>query len=227
MCIFIIYTTRIVDMETVENWLLKVDGRIESMGLWAPGMIFALRSISIIIPMLPGTYCSVLSGYFFGFQEGLLIIFLADLMACSSSFFLSRKFGRGFIRKIVGNRLMLRVEGFSKKHLEKNFFLMTSFLMTQFFDFVCYGVGLTKVPWRKFVPALIISILISDAPFVASGYAFKELGSINVQQILNINVKNLPGKPLITLISSIVLIFSLGILNIYLQKRTEASVDRH
>ena len=109
-------------METVKNLLLKIDARIESMGLWAASIIFALRSISIIIPMLPGTYCSVLSGYFFGFQEGLLIIFLADLMACSSSFFLSRKFGRGFIRKILGNRLMLRVEGFSKKHLEKTSF---------------------------------------------------------------------------------------------------------
>lgn len=103
---------------------------------------------------------------------------------------------------------------------------MTSFLMTQFFDFVCYGVGLTKVPWRKFVPALIISILISDAPFVASGYAFKELGGINAQQILNINVKELPGKPLIKLIGSLVLIFSLGILNIYLQKRTARNGDR-
>lgn len=213
-------------METVEAWLQRIDGKIESMGLWAAGIIFALRSISIIIPMLPGTYCSVLSGYFFGFQEGLLIIFLADLVACSSSFFLSRKFGRGFIRKIVSNRLMLRVEDFSKKHLEKNFFLMTSFLMTQFFDFVCYGVGLTKVPWRKFLPALIISILISDAPFVASGYAFKELGGINIQQILNINVKDLPGEPLITLLSSLLLIFSLGILNIYLQKRTTTSTNK-
>ena len=73
---------------------------------------------------------------------------------------------------------MNRAERFSKNNLEQNFFLMTSFLMSNLFDFVCYGIGLTNVSWKKFMPALIFSILVSDAPFVASGYALKQLGNI-------------------------------------------------
>jgi uncharacterized membrane protein YdjX (TVP38/TMEM64 family) len=64
---------------------------------------------------------------------------------------------------------MDKVDTLSHRHLERNFFLMTGCLMTGFFDFVCYGVGLTKAPWRKFAPALIISIAISNPPIVALG----------------------------------------------------------
>ncbi len=214
-----IYIAKFLDITTIGSWLKGIDGKVASMGLWVIGIIFALRSISIIIPILPGTYCSVLSGYFFGFQQGLLVIFMADLIACSSCFTLSRKFGRTVIAHLVGKRLMSRVENFSKKHLEQNFFLMTSFLMSNLFDFVCYGLGLTKIAWKKFLPALIFSILISDAPFVASGYALKRLDGIEVQEIISGNVKALQGQPLIIFITSIALIFSLAIINIVLQRR--------
>ena len=216
-----IYIAQFLDVSTIGSWLKGIDGRVESIGLWAIGIIFALRSISIIIPILPGTYCSVLSGYFFGFQQGLLVIFIADLLACCSCFTLSRKFGRTVIEKLVGKNLMNRVENFSKKHLEQNFFLMTSFLMSNLFDFVCYGLGLTKVTWKKFLPALFFSIIISDAPFVASGYALKRLGGIEIQEIINGNIKALQGQPLTIFIASITLIFSLAIINIVLQRRQD------
>ncbi|NMO83368.1 hypothetical protein HI849_01635, partial [Cyanobacteria bacterium 150SLHB] len=148
MVALMIYIAQFLDVSTIGSWLKAIDGGVESIGLWAIGIIFALRAISIIIPILPGTYCSVLSGYFFGFQQGLLVIFLADLVACCSCFTLSRKFGRAVIEKLVGKSLMNRVENFSKKHLEQNFFLMTSLLMSNLFDFVCYGLGLTKVTWK-------------------------------------------------------------------------------
>jgi hypothetical protein len=37
---------------------------------------------------------------------------------------------------------MAQVDRLSRRHLERNFFLMTGFLMTGLFDFVAYGVGL-------------------------------------------------------------------------------------
>ena len=116
---------------------------------------------------------------------------------------------------------MKRVEKISQEYIEHNFFLMTAFLMTQFFDFVCYGIGLTKISWRKFMPALILSILISDAPFVAAGYAFKDLKGISFNQLLNGDVNLIYGKYLIIFIASILSIFLLGILNILIKKRSK------
>lgn len=55
---------------------------------------------------------------------------------------------------------------------------MTAFLMTGLFDFVCYGVGLTKTPWQKFIPALLISIALSNPPIVALGAGVLESGKL-------------------------------------------------
>ena len=156
----------------------QLRARVEQLGVWAPLGIFLLRFTSVVIPALPGTAYSVLSGGLLGFTQGLMVICLADLLSCSLSFFLSRHYGRDFVQQWVGAKFINRVDDLSQRHLEHNFFLMTGFLMTGFFDFVSYGVGLTKAPWFKFAPALIISIAISNPPIVALGAGVLEGGKL-------------------------------------------------
>ncbi len=187
--------------------------------------LFLLRSVSIIIPVLPGTIFSVASGFQFGFAQGLFIIFSADFLSCSISFLLARKLGRNYIRNLLGSRQMKRVESLSKDYLEKNYFLMTALLMSGFFDFVCYAIGLTKITWKRFMPALIFSIIISDAPFVASGFAARKIKDIGLknflQKILNGELDMINGNYLLLFIISFVLIFILAMINIYLSKRSK------
>ncbi|NER83435.1 MAG: TVP38/TMEM64 family protein [Leptolyngbya sp. SIO1D8] len=156
--------------------IAQLRAQVEQLGPWAPLGIFCLRFISVIIPALPGTAYSVLSGALLGFTQGLWIICLADLLSCSLSFLLSRLYGRSLVQRLVGTSFMNRIDGLSQRHLERNFFLMTGCLMTGFFDFVCYGVGLTKAPVFKFAPALVISIALSNPPIVALGAGLFEGG---------------------------------------------------
>ena len=156
-------------------WLIQRYGisqlraNVESLGVWAPLALFFLRFTSVIIPALPGAAYSVLAGGLLGFSQGLLVICMADICSCSLSFFLSRQFGRSFVQRLVGEKFITRVDTLSQKHLERNFFLMTAFLMTGFFDFVAYAIGLTQASWLRFIPALILSIAISNPPIVALG----------------------------------------------------------
>ena len=152
--------------------------QVDQLGIWAPLAIFLLRFTSVVIPALPGTAYSVLSGALLGLGQGLAVICIADLLSCSLSFFLSRRYGRSLVQRLVGAAFMNRIDTLSQRHLERNFFLMTAFLMTGFFDFVCYGVGLTKASWLKFAPALIISIAISNPPIVALGAGLLEGGRV-------------------------------------------------
>ena len=140
-----------------------------------------------------------MAGYIFGIKFGLIIIFFADFLSCSLSFFIARRLGRDFLLRFLGSRQMIKIEGFSNKYLERNFFLMCGFLMTQFFDFVCYAIGLTKIKWQKFAPALIISILISDAPFVSIGNAIKSATNISIKEIINGNIQLNQGPYLMIL----------------------------
>ena len=168
--------------------------QVQSMGIWAPLGIILLRFISIVIPALPSTAYSLLAGALLGFQQGIVVIILADLLACSTAFFLSRRYGRSLVKKLVGERFMFRVEKLSKRHLERNFFLMTGFLMTGLFDFVCYGVGLTSIRWTRFAPALVISIVLSDPPIVALGAGLLDGGKI----ILGFALMGILGLAIVT-----------------------------
>ena len=44
-------------------------------------LLFVLRSISIVVPVLPGTIFSVAAGFQFGFTQRLVIIFIADFLS--------------------------------------------------------------------------------------------------------------------------------------------------
>ncbi len=211
------------DLDQINKLIENSHNQITGFSISAAILIFFLRSISIVIPILPGTYCSVIAGYIYGFKSGMIIIFFADFISCFSSFLISRRFGRGFVRKILGDKQMKRIEIISKEYLEHNFFMMTGLLMTQFFDFVCYAIGLTKVTWKKFMPALVVSIIISDAPFVAGGYTLNQLGSISLKEILGGNVNSIEGTYLIIFIISILTVFGLGLLNIFLSKKTKVN----
>ncbi len=156
----------------------EIRSHVEQFGAWGFLAVAGLRLTSVIIPALPGTAYSVLAGGLFGFIPGLMTICLADLISCSLSFGLSRRYGRSLVTKLVGDRFMDRLDRLSRRNLEHNFFLMTAFLMTGLFDFVSYGVGLTKTPWRKFAPALVISVAISNPPIVALGAGLLESGKL-------------------------------------------------
>ena len=190
-------------------------------GNWGVLLILLLRLISIVVPILPGTYCLLISGYLFGLGNGLLISFIADLLACSISFSLSKRFGRKLLKRIMSKKYLNKFENLSQKYLEKNFFLLTGFLMTGWFDFVSYGVGLTKLRWRKFLFALIISIFLSDLPFVATGNGFRELQNqnFNIKKIIDGDLPSLQKEYLIVFVVSVILIFSIGIIGALIDKK--------
>ena len=223
LCIAVIY----IDVNLIRDFLynfVSAFNKNRFFSLILIFLLFLLRSISIIIPVLPGTIFSVAAGFQFGFSQGLIIIFFADFLSCSISFLLARKFGRNYISGLLGSRQMRRVESISKDYLEKNYFLMTALLMSGFFDFVCYAIGLTKITWKRFMPALVFSIVISDSPFVASGFAARKIRDIGLknflQRILNGELDMISGNYLLLFIISFLTVFSLAMINIYLTKRS-------
>ena len=224
----VIITPFVFDVNSISDFFFNVVSDLNSenfFGLTLVLLVFILRSISIIIPILPGTIFSAVAGFQFGFNKGLVIIFFADFISCSISFLLARKLGRNYISKLLGSRQMKRVESISNDYLENNYFLMTALLMSGFFDFVCYAIGLTKITWKRFMPALIFSIIISDSPFVASGFAarkIKDIGLINfLQKLLNGELDIISGNYLFLFIVSFLIIFILAMINIYINKKTK------
>ncbi|AFY58515.1 hypothetical protein Riv7116_6160 [Rivularia sp. PCC 7116] len=147
----------------------QIRANVDKLGIWAPIALLLLRTVSIVIPAIPSTAYSVLSGTLFGFWKGIFVIFIADFAACCLNFYIAKRFGRKIVQRLVGERFIDKVDNLASKHLEDNIFLVAGFLMTGLFDFVCYAVGLTEMPWHKFMPALILGIVVSTPPIVALG----------------------------------------------------------
>ena len=217
----------LMDINSISDFFFEIVSGLNSNNSFSILLIFLLfilRSISIIIPVLPGTIFSAAAGFQFGFTQGLVIIFFADFISCSISFLLARKLGRNYISRLLGSRQMRRVESISQDYLENNYFLMTALLMSGFFDFVCYAIGLTRITWKRFMPALIFSIIISDSPFVASGFAARKIKDIGLknflQKILNGELDMISGNYLFLFITSFLIIFTLALINLYLNKRS-------
>ncbi len=217
----------VLDINIISDFFYEIVSSLNSnnfFGLTLIFLLFILRSISIIIPILPGTIFSVAAGFQFGFTQGLIIIFFADFVSCSISFLLSRNLGRNYISRLLGSRQMRTVESISKDYLENNYFLMVSLLMSGFFDFVCYAIGLTKITWKRFMPALIFSIIISDSPFVASGFAARKIKDIGLknflQKILSGELNMISGNYLFLFITSFLIIFTLAMINIYINRKS-------
>jgi uncharacterized membrane protein YdjX (TVP38/TMEM64 family) len=156
-------------------WLINRVGidrlrtNVAQFGIWAPFIILFLRLTSIVVPALPGTAYAILSGALFGFAQGVVVIALADFLACTTNFFIARRYGRVVVQRLVGERFINRLDQWSRKYLEGNFFLMTGALMSSFFDYICYAAGLSRMPWKRFMSALGLSIALVKPPVVAVG----------------------------------------------------------
>ena len=223
----LIVSLTLLDVDIISGFFYEIVSGLNSNNFFSlilVFLLFLLRSLSIIIPVLPGTIFSAAAGFQFGFTQGLVIIFFADFVSCSISFTLARKLGRDYISRFLGSRQMRRVESISKDYLENNYFLMVALLMSGFFDFVCYAIGLTKVTWKRFMPALIFSIIISDSPFVASGFAARKIKDIGLenflQKILSGELDMISGNYLLLFIFSFLIVFTLAMINIFLNKRS-------
>jgi uncharacterized membrane protein YdjX (TVP38/TMEM64 family) len=172
--LLIVFTLWFINRVGIE----QVRANVDQFGIWAPLIVLLLRLTSIVIPALPGTAYSILAGTLFGFVEGLVVIAIADFIACMTNFLIAKRYGRGIVQHLVGQRFMGKVDRLSRRYLEGNFFLLTGVLMTGLFDFVCYAVGLTRMSWRSFTGALSLSIVIAKPPIVAIGAGIFDGGRI-------------------------------------------------
>lgn len=172
----------IVGAVALAIWLFQqldldpLKAKIQSLGPWAPFGIFALRAISVVIPIIPSTMWAIFAGSFLDFPVAVATVIVADIISCSLGFYLAKRYGRGLVERLVGTRFMGKVDKLSQKHLESNFFLLAGALMTGAFDFVSYSAGLTTTKWKMFLPALVLGALVSDVPMVAIGASLFEKG---------------------------------------------------
>lgn len=130
---------------------------LERFGLWAPALFIVIQMVQVVVPILPGAIGCLggvlIFGPVWGFVYNYVGIFLGSILA----FLLSRKYGRTFVRQIVGEKNYHQYIGWLEKG--KAFdkaFAVAIFLPVAPDDLLCYIAGLTHMSLKKFAVILLL-----------------------------------------------------------------------
>lgn len=127
---------------------------VEDAGVWAPVLYSLILTLTYVIAPLSGTPV-FLAGYFLFGRNVQFLNYFACLLGAVINFWIARRFGRGVVSKLVGERNISKVDRFTENYGVKSLIFLR-LLQGQFHDFIAYAYGLTNM---KFVPYFIVSVL--------------------------------------------------------------------
>ena len=128
---------------------------VQSFGVFGP-LVFCLLYLStLVFAPLPGTPFLVSGIGLFGVVDGVLLIYSVDILSAVVNFYIARRFGRGVMRRFVGERGLNRIDGHVSEFSVEMLILARLFEGT-FFEWISYAAGLTKIKFKKY---FIITIL--------------------------------------------------------------------
>ncbi|MEK9184299.1 MAG: VTT domain-containing protein [Patescibacteria group bacterium] len=151
-----------VDMEALKAYVL-------ASGPFAPLVFILLKASTVIIAPLSGAPLYPIVGLFFGFWPGFLYVLIGDFLGYTGAFFLARKFGYPFVRKMIaGNEHGLLSRVVSHVGTVKGFIHMclTCFALP---ELISYGTGLSRLPYPIFISVLLPLSAVMSATLVLFG----------------------------------------------------------
>ncbi|MBQ3325690.1 TVP38/TMEM64 family protein [Candidatus Saccharibacteria bacterium] len=158
---------------------------VNDLGPLAPLAYVLLQISQTVIAPIPGNLVGGIGGFLFGWW-GVLWTTIGATVGATLVFWISRKFGRGFVEKYV-----------KKESLDKFDFVLSSkrvsLLLFIIFlipglpdDIVCYLAGLTKVPLKKLVLIFAVGRLpaVIGNNYIGMGLGNGDYGLVAVLSVL-------------------------------------------
>lgn len=138
-------------------------------------LLLAIKITGIVYPPLPSGLLTLGSIPFLGWPSAYATDFLGSMIGSSIAYYLGRRYGKAFLLKVfdgptVGRITKMKVK--SGKEIE-GVFIMRILTGSVIVEAVCYGAGLLKVPYPKFLVGSIAAHLLVGIPsFYLAGSFF-------------------------------------------------------
>ena len=127
---------------------------VQKAGIWAPLIFVILIALTQIFAPVSGTPI-FLAGYVMFENKVQLFVYFAFLISSVVNFYVSRKWGRAWVTRLVGKDDMRKVDSFTKDYGIQSLIFLRLF-QGHLADFISYGYGLTNM---KFTPYMVVNIL--------------------------------------------------------------------
>lgn len=151
---------------------------VNKLGAFGPLAYILLQILQTIIAPIPGNLVGGIGGFLFGWW-GVLYTTIGATIGAAGVFWLSRKFGRGLVEKIVAKDKLDKFDFIIGRRASPLLFLV--FLLPGLpDDAVCYIAGLTDLPIKKLIFIFAIGRLPS---VVVNNYVGAGLSEGNVSLV--------------------------------------------
>lgn len=147
---------------------------VSSYGEFAP-IIYIIMFALVPLTLFPDSILAIGGGLIFGLTKGYIYTLIGALLGASLSFYISRKLGRNFVKKLTKEKL----DTIEKMINDKGFFVVLILRLVPLFpfDIISYGAGLTSIKFRDFIFATIIGTIPGILVFTNIGAQSVNIGS--------------------------------------------------
>ena len=160
--VFIIGDFAVGDLETddIREWG-------EGLGLWGPVILIAILAAAMVFAPIPNPPFMIAAGLIWGTVLGVVYAVIGQMIGAAIIFWISRRFGRKFIPRLVGERGAERIDLLAREIGPQLVFWWR--MMPISFDFAAYAAGLTPMSFRFFMALVLFGSIVPTAVVVGFG----------------------------------------------------------
>ncbi|AXG10382.1 TVP38/TMEM64 family protein [Haloplanus rubicundus] len=128
---------------------------VRGFGVWAPLALIVLQALQVVLAPVPGQVLAAVAGYLFGPWWGTLYNVVGIGIGSAAAFWLSRRFGRTYVERMVAEDALATFDGFVERRGLLS--LLVLFLIPGLpDDAICFVGGLTPIRLRKLVVVAVV-----------------------------------------------------------------------
>lgn len=130
---------------------------IRQFGVFAPVVLIVIQLLQVIFPVIPGVFGSIVGVALFGSLKSFIFNYIGITLGSIISFFLARKYGASFVKKIITEEKYEKYIG--KFQGGKGYAIILFFTLLVPLapdDIFCYLSGLSKMSFKKFMWIIIL-----------------------------------------------------------------------
>ncbi|MGE0572462.1 MAG: TVP38/TMEM64 family protein [Dehalococcoidia bacterium] len=161
--ILIEFLTGDLDVADIREW-------IRDLGFWGPILLITILAVAMVIAPIPNPPFMIAAGIAWGTFLGVVYAVIGQLIGSIIIFWLSRKFGRRLIPRLIGEEGAAHVDRLAARMGPQLVFWWR--IMPVSFDFAAYAAGLTSMSFRLFVTLVFVGSIIPTTVVVGFGDSF-------------------------------------------------------
>ena len=164
---FIIGDFALGDLETTD---IREWG--EGLGVWGPVLLIAILAAAMVFAPIPNPPFMIAAGLIWGTVLGVVYAVIGQLIGAAIIFWISRRFGRQLVPRLVGERGAERIDVLAREMGPQLVFWWR--MMPISFDFAAYAAGLTPMSFRFFITLVALGSILPTAVVVHFGDSLTE-----------------------------------------------------